>query len=121
MFDWQFDRIDKYAKMFSVKYYDYDEFVEDILNSFNSDYDLFKFHLNLFNAYRGYISTQEVIVNSVYGPKQKMVNIKSEVISVSPNVLAMCLPLYVRKKFFDYDKYLGRFFCKCDLVYHLYN
>lgn len=121
MFDWTFDCIDKYAKMFSVKYVDYDDFVDEILSSFHTDYDLYKFHLNLYNAYRWYIENKSVVVSEEYKPSQKMYKICSDHINVSPNVLAMCLPLYVRKKFFDYDRYLWRFFCKCDLVYHLYN
>lgn len=107
--------------MFSLKYVDYDDYVECILNYFNSDYDLYKFHLNLYNAYKWYIESKSVIVSEVWKPSQKMVKIWSDNICVSPNVMAMCLPLYVRKKFFDYDRYLWRFFCKTDLVYHLYN
>lgn len=120
MFDGTYDKLDKYAKMFSLKYFDYDDLVADILGAFHSDYDLYKFHLNLFNAYRGYISTSNVKITDDKWV-QEWVRIKSDLISVSPNVMAMCLPLYVRKLFFDYDKYLGRFFLKCDLVYHLYN
>lgn len=120
-FNWTFDRIDKYAKMFSVHYIDYDEIVEDILNFFHTDYDLYKFHLNLYNAYIWYIEKESVIVSEINRPIQKMVKIWSDPITVSPNVLAMCLPLYVRKKFFDYDRCLWVFFSKCDLVYHLYN
>lgn len=118
---WFVNKIDKYAKMYSVWFVDYDYFMECILDSFNTVEELNYFRLCLYNAYCWYVEIKRVRKSELNCPEESGYRLTSENIYCSADVVAQCLPLHIRRKFFDYDKQLGRFFAKCDLIYHLYN
>ena len=117
------DRVDKISKMNSVQFENYGRFFQDILDDFRSVDELNLFRLSLYNVYKtkvkiGFVKKTEEINWEVFC--YEWFCLDSPVIPVDNNILAQCLPLYIRKKYFFYDSFYRKLFPVCDLAYHLY-
>ena len=102
---WVMKKINARAKYNSVLFVDYSTFVENIFTAFQSDITFNWFRYQLYKACEEFVHIKRY---------HDWYRLESNTIDITPNVLAMCLPRDIRRRYFKrdnfYEKYLPRDF-----------
>lgn len=107
---WVVEKLNARSKKNSVLFVDYSEVVKDIFNDFETDedFDLFRFKL--------YTAVQDFVRIKTYSWWYRM---ESWEIYITPNLLAVCLPRKIRRRYFKRDSFYEKRLIKDDKYHYM--
>ena len=105
---WVMEKLNARAKYNSVLFIDYTPFVENILNSFESDITFNWFRYQLYEAVKEFVHIKRY---------HDWYRLESTNIYINPNLFAMCLPKNIRRRYFKRDNFYEKYIPK-NLDYH---
>lgn len=95
-----------------VNFYDYDKYVEYILNQLSYS-ELWKLRVNIYNHLKKYVNFTRFIECDNSWLKFEWYNLLSPVINMDMDTFAQLLPNYtIRRKYFDWDNVKEKYYLK---------
>lgn len=106
---WVMEKLNARAKYNSVLFIDYTKIVEQIFNSFESDITFNWFRFQLYDACKEFVKIKRY---------HNWYRLESHPIYITPNLLAICLPRTIRRRYFKRDNFYEKRILKQEKDYH---
>lgn len=107
---WIIEKLNARWKKNSVLFVDYSEIVRQIFESFETDEEFDNFRYSLYTACQEFVKIKQY---------SNWYRIESKEIYISQNLLAVCLPRKIRRRYFKRDSFYEKRYLKDD-KYHYY-